>query len=341
MPAGVLAAPMIPGLNDMELDGILQAGRRHGAQHAGYVLLRLPHELRDVFTAWLPPAPPRPRPPRAGADPADTGRGPERQRVRAAVQRHWRLRRAAGAAVRAGSAAVGVPGAGRLGHDAVPLAAPGRGAVLAVVAGGCYRAGMRPDFSREAEHGGLVAGVDEAGRGPLAGPVVAAAVVFPQGVPDALAAMLDDSKRMSAPARERCLLRPARQRGLDRRRRGVRAGDMALEHPASVPPGDAPGGCCVCRSARTWRWWMATRRPPFPVPCGAAWAADGLSLSIAAASIVAKVVRDRAMARLARRYPAYGWDGNAGYGTVAHRAALDRVGACRHHRAGFGAVRRL
>jgi len=53
VPAGVLAAPVIPGLNDMELEGILQAARRHGAQHAGYVLLRLPHELRDVFTAWL------------------------------------------------------------------------------------------------------------------------------------------------------------------------------------------------------------------------------------------------------------------------------------------------
>ena len=53
VPAGVLAAPMIPGLNDMELEGILRAARRHGAQHAGYVLLRLPHELRDVFTAWL------------------------------------------------------------------------------------------------------------------------------------------------------------------------------------------------------------------------------------------------------------------------------------------------
>ena len=53
VPAGVLAAPMIPGLNDMELENILQAARSHGAQHAGYVLLRLPHELREVFTAWL------------------------------------------------------------------------------------------------------------------------------------------------------------------------------------------------------------------------------------------------------------------------------------------------
>ena len=81
--------------------------------------------------------------------------------------------------------------------------------------------------------------------------------------------------------------------------------------------------------------------PALPCPVQCCVGGDGLSLSIAAASIVAKVVRDKAMARLARRYPAYGWDGNAGYGTAAHRAALDRHGACRHHRAGFGAVGRL
>ena len=53
IPAGVLAAPMIPGLNDMELESILKEARARGAQHAGYVLLRLPHELRDIFSAWL------------------------------------------------------------------------------------------------------------------------------------------------------------------------------------------------------------------------------------------------------------------------------------------------
>ena len=199
---------------------------------------------------------------------------------------------------------------------------------------------MRPDFSREAEHGGLVAGVDEAGRGPLAGPVVAAAVVFPQGVPDALAAMLDDSKRMSAPARRDAYvaLRVSGawigvgaasvpeiwrlnilQASLLAMRRAVlrlpKCPDLALVDGNQAPSVPCPVRCCV--------------------------GGDGLSLSIAAASIVAKVVRDRTMARLARRYPAYGWDGNAGYGTAAHRAALDRVGACRHHRAGFGAVRRL
>ena len=66
---------------------------------------------------------------------------------------------------------------------------------------------------------------------------------------------------------------------------------------------------------------------------------DGLSLSIAAASIVAKVVRDRAMARLATRFPHYGWETNAGYGTAFHRAAIDYHGPTRHHRPSFGAVR--
>jgi len=68
---------------------------------------------------------------------------------------------------------------------------------------------------------------------------------------------------------------------------------------------------------------------------------DGISFSIAAASIVAKVVRDRAMARLAARYPVYGFGQHAGYGTAAHRAALLAHGATAHHRAGFGTVRKL
>jgi ribonuclease HII len=68
---------------------------------------------------------------------------------------------------------------------------------------------------------------------------------------------------------------------------------------------------------------------------------DGLSLSIAAASIVAKVLRDRAMARLAQRLPGYGFETNAGYATAAHRAALLRLGPSRHHRMGFGTVRQM
>lgn len=83
-------------------------------------------------------------------------------------------------------------------------------------------------------------------------------------------------------------------------------------------------------------------QPP-PLPCALRCVVDGdaLCLSIAAASIVAKVLRDRAMTRLAARWPGYGWERNAGYATAAHRDALARLGPTRHHRAGFGTVRQL
>jgi len=191
---------------------------------------------------------------------------------------------------------------------------------------------MRPDFTRESGHGGRVAGVDEAGRGPLAGPVVAAAVVFPHGVPESLAALLDDSKRLSALARETAY--------------------AALSASGAWIGVGAASVADILRLNILQASLLAMRRAVLRLPAcpdlalvdgnlAPALPGDGLSLSIAAASIVAKVVRDRAMARLARRYPAYGWDGNAGYGTAAHRAALHRVGACAHHRAAFGEVRRL
>ncbi|MGI4954070.1 MAG: ribonuclease HII [Janthinobacterium lividum] len=199
---------------------------------------------------------------------------------------------------------------------------------------------MRPDFTRETGYGGRVAGVDEAGRGPLAGPVVAAAVVFPDSVTDALAALLDDSKKLSAPARE--------------------AGVAALATSGAWVGIGAASVAEIARLNILRASLLAMRRavlrlparpdlalvdgnqaPSLPCPVQCVVGGDGLSLSIAAASIVAKVVRDRVMTRLARRYPAYGWDRNAGYGTASHRAALERVGACRHHRTGFGAVRRL
>ncbi len=199
---------------------------------------------------------------------------------------------------------------------------------------------MRPNFTREAQHGGRVAGVDEAGRGPLAGPVVAAAVIFPDGVPDGLAGLLDDSKKLSAAAREVAysVLRTSNaeigvgaasvteilrlnilQASLLAMRRAVlrlpAVPDLALVDGNQAPALPCSITCCV--------------------------GGDALSLSIAAASIVAKVVRDRTMVRLGRRHPGYGWASNAGYGTAAHRAALLALGPCPHHRAGFGMVRRL
>ena len=182
--------------------------------------------------------------------------------------------------------------------------------------------------------------MDEAGRGPLAGPVVAAAVVFPYGVTDALAALLDDSKKLSAPAREAgfaALATSGAWVGIGAasvpeiaRLNILRASLLAMRRAVLCLPA-CPDLALV----------DGNQAPSLPCPVQCLVGGDGLSLSIAAASIVAKVVRDRAMTRLARRYPAYGWDANAGYGTALHRAALERVGACRHHRTGFGAVRRL
>ena len=199
---------------------------------------------------------------------------------------------------------------------------------------------MRPDFSRESEHGGLVAGVDEAGRGPLAGPVVAAAVVFPDGVPDQLAALLDDSKKLTAQARGAALAALRASNAW----LAVGAASVAEIHRLNILHATllAMRRAVLRLPGRPDLALVDGNQPPrLPCPVRCCVGGDGLSLSIAAASIVAKVVRDQVMARLAVRYPAYGWGANAGYGTASHRAALDRMGACPHHRAGFGAVRRL
>ena len=199
---------------------------------------------------------------------------------------------------------------------------------------------MRPDFTREAQHGGRVAGVDEAGRGPLAGPVVAAAVVFAGGVPDALSALLDDSKKLSAAARESAYaaLRAssaeiavgAASVAEIARLNILRASLLAMRRAVLRLPA-APDLALV----------DGNQAPSLPCSVTCCIGGDSLSLSIAAASIVAKVIRDRAMLRLDRRHPGYGWATNAGYGTATHRAALLALGPCPHHRVGFGTVRRL
>ncbi len=198
----------------------------------------------------------------------------------------------------------------------------------------------RPDLSLERAAGGLVAGVDEAGRGPWAGPVVAAAVVFDEGGPPApLRAGIDDSKRCS-PAR-RTTLYPA-----------IVACASAAVGTASVAEID---GTDILRAsllamrravarldrAPTLALVDGNQAPALPCPVRTVVGGDRRSLSIAAASIIAKVARDRLMTRLSGRYPAYGWDRNAGYGTPAHRLALTRHGPTPHHRRSFRPVRRL
>lgn len=189
---------------------------------------------------------------------------------------------------------------------------------------------LRPDFSVEARARSRgqwpVAGTDEAGRGPLAGPVVAAAVILdPEAIPDGL----DDSKRLTAASREEIYLRivhtaisvsvasvcaasidrtDIRKASLEAMRRAVAAltlpPALVLADGRDVPPGLPCEGRALVKG-------------------------DQRSQSIAAASIVAKVARDRLMSRCGEQHPAYGFGQHAGYATVLHRRAIDAAGPLR------------
>ena len=199
---------------------------------------------------------------------------------------------------------------------------------------------MQPDFSLEAEAGGRVAGVDEAGRGPWAGPVLAAAVVFNAGGPTAeLRATITDSKRL--PADRRAALQPAILACADAAvgmasvaeidSMNILQATLLAMRRAVVRLADIPDLALV----------DGNRVPRLPCPVRTVVGGDGKSLSIAAASIVAKVARDRLMVRLAADYPGYGWERNAGYGTAEHRAGLARLGPCAQHRRSFRPIREL
>lgn len=186
-----------------------------------------------------------------------------------------------------------------------------------------------------------MAGVDEVGRGPLAGPVLAAAVVFPSGVPRRLAALIDDSKKLRPDQRLAAFV-ALRQSG--RAEIGVGAASVAEIERLNILHAALLAMCrAVARLPRAPDLALVDGNQPPGLACTVRCVVggDGLSLSIAAASIVAKVVRDRAMTRLAARFPGYGWEENAGYATLAHRDALRRLGPTPHHRPAFGTVRQL
>ncbi|MHA7875514.1 ribonuclease HII [Roseivivax sp.] len=184
---------------------------------------------------------------------------------------------------------------------------------------------------------GRVAGVDEVGRGPLAGPVVAAAVVFdPARLPEGLA----DSKRLTAKRREALALalRETAELGIGMASVDeideiniLRASHLAmLRAVAALPaPPEAllidgnmiPEGC--------------------PHPARAIVKGDARSVSIAAASILAKSARDALMRDLAQQFPGYGWETNAGYPSKSHKAALQNLGVTPHHRKSFAPVHKI
>lgn len=197
------------------------------------------------------------------------------------------------------------------------------------------------DFAHERRLGGRVAGVDEAGRGPLAGPVVAAAVIFAdvRRTPRGLGDQVDDSKKLTRAERE-----AAFQRLIAMAREGSLAFGVAASSVGEIDRLNILGATFLAMRRALGRLPLppdhilidGDRLPP-GLPCAAIplIGGDGLSLSIAAASILAKVIRDRAMTRLAARYPAFGWERNAGYGTATHTQALAEFGPCKHHRLSF------
>jgi ribonuclease HII len=187
-----------------------------------------------------------------------------------------------------------------------------------------------------AARGPLIAGVDEVGRGPLAGPVVACAVIMP---PDARAiAGVDDSKRLAPAERER-LARIIRKRAL-----AVAVGAASAREIDRLNIYHATVLAMRRALARLERSLGA--RPDHVLVDGkpirtlgvehtAIVGGDGRVHAIACASIVAKVTRDRLMATLGRRRPGYAWDRNAGYATAAHLAGLAQLGPTPHHRRSF------
>lgn len=199
-----------------------------------------------------------------------------------------------------------------------------------------------PDFLLELESGSArVAGVDEAGRGPLAGPVVAAAVVLDRArLDDPEMAALNDSKKMTAKARDRLFDYINAHAEV-----GVGILDVAAIDELNILQAtmQAMTDAVVALPASPARVLIDGNRVPkqLTIPADAIVKGDGRSLSIAAASVIAKVTRDRIMADLAGRYPGYGWERNAGYGTKEHLDALRRLGVTPAHRKTFAPVRNI
>lgn len=197
---------------------------------------------------------------------------------------------------------------------------------------------MQEEEAARAEGFATICGIDEAGRGPLAGPVVAAAVILPRGY---TLEGLNDSKKLTARRREalyeqlmadpaviKCMAQ-AEVEEIDRLNI-LRATHLAMAR-AAQGLSQQPDLCLIDGLAV----------PNFPLPSRNLVKGDARSLSISAASILAKVTRDRIMCRLAEEYPAYGFEKHAGYGTKAHLQALADHGITPHHRRSFAPVAQI
>ncbi len=183
-----------------------------------------------------------------------------------------------------------------------------------------------------------VAGVDEAGRGPLAGPVSVAAVLLPKGF---CHPVLNDSKQLSERRREALYEELTSRADIHWHAEMV---DVAEIDRVNILQATWSGmRRCVNALRPRPDAALVDGKPvrDFPIHHVALVKGDSLSYSIAAASIIAKVRRDRLMVALAERYPGYGFEIHKGYPTAAHRQALQRLGPCPEHRRSFGPVAQL
>lgn len=187
----------------------------------------------------------------------------------------------------------------------------------------------RPELALQRKYGGLIAGVDEAGRGPWAGPVVAAAVIFVKKPPSGI----NDSKQVAPEIREQLFpkIMAAAHVGI-----GIvdvnTIDDINIYHATHMAMTKAICGLAFQPAAALID---GNRCPKLEMPAEALVDGDCLSVSVAAASIIAKVTRDRIMIDLAQSFPVYCWERNKGYGTREHAAALNVHGLTLQHRRSF------
>ena len=193
-----------------------------------------------------------------------------------------------------------------------------------------------PNFSHEINCGGSVAGVDEAGRGPWAGPVVAGAVIFqnlkaPRGI--------HDSKKLNAATRETLYEKISKVALVGV---GIASVEEIDVHNILGATKLAMQRAVAALSLVPDAILVDGNQPPlFTQKTIALVGGDSISTSIAAASIIAKVTRDRMMRELHAAFPHYGWDRNAGYGTALHQERLAQFGVTPHHRRSFAPIRKL
>lgn len=199
---------------------------------------------------------------------------------------------------------------------------------------------LEPDFSFElaarAQGFSWVCGIDEAGRGPLAGPVVAAAVVLD---PDNIPHGLNDSKKLDAETREALFAAIVKSAKI-----GVGIGDEARidrDNILAATMWAMAEAVQNLNEAPHYALVDGNRAPKLSCGVQTIVAGDARSLSIAAASIIAKVTRDRIMVALHDEFPGYGFARHKGYGTAFHHAALNELGPCIHHRRSFAPVAQL